>query len=490
MGRAFRLGLLIGFVHYTFLLYWIVIVLGTYGHLAWWVTVPALLLLSLYMSLYPAIFAVIISRAMKKGRSLLWLAPALWVTLDAVRGKLFTGFPWQDLAYSQCRAPWLIQAADLVGHHGITFLIVLANGLLYTIATRFPFQRGIKTTANFDQQKRRVSVGPVAAGLVILAAVIYGLLRYGQVAEQVARCPTVRVAVIQGNISQDRKWTPAMQHETLEIYQRLSTKAVEEGGTRKEPMLLIWPETALPFYIRSEVGVPAAVAQRVRDKGACLLTGVPYAEGAAGGNPVEDRYYNSAILLGPDGDVNGRYDKQHLVPFGEYIPFRKYLPFVGPLVESMGDFTPGSTQRPLACQTAGIGVLICFESIFPDLSRKWTENGANMLVNITNDAWFGRSSAPWQHFSMAVFRAVETRRSLARAANTGVSGFVDPVGRISASLPLFETGYSTDDLPICSEQTFFVRYGYYFPVFCIIGVILTVLNLLRTASRKKVSADR
>jgi apolipoprotein N-acyltransferase len=188
--------------------------------------------------------------------------------------------------------------------------------------------------------------------------------------------------------------------------------------------------------------------------------------------------------------VNGRYDKQHLVPFGEYIPFREYLPFVGPLVESMGDFTPGSTQRPLACQTAGIGVLICFESIFPDLSRKWTENGANMLVNITNDAWFGRSSAPWQHFSMAVFRAVETRRSLARAANTGVSGFVDPVGRISASLPLFETGYSTDDLPICSEQTFFVRYGYYFPVFCIIGVILTVLNLLRTASRKKVSADR
>jgi apolipoprotein N-acyltransferase len=222
-----------------------------------------------------------------------------------------------------------------------------------------------------------------------------------------------------------------------------------------------------------------------RDNGACLLTGVPYAEGAAGGNPVEDRYYNSAILLGPDGGVNGRYDKQHLVPFGEYIPFRKYLPFVGPLVESMGDFTPGSTQRPLACQTAGIGVLICFESIFPDLSRKWTENGANMLVNITNDAWFGRSSAPWQHFSMAVFRAVETRRSLARAANTGVSGFIDPVGRISASLPLFETGYLTGDLPICSEQTFYVRYGYYFPVFCIIGVILTVLSSLRTASMKK-----
>jgi apolipoprotein N-acyltransferase len=476
-GRAFRLGLLAGFVHHTFLLYWIVIVLGTYGHLAWWVAVPALLLLSLYMSLYPAVFAVVISRAMQRGGSLLWLAPALWVTLDTVRGKLFTGFPWQDLAYSQYQVPYLIQAADLVGHQGITFFIVLANGLLYTIATQF--------SLNLDQLKRRVSVGPIAACLVILAAVIYGLLRYGQVAEQVARCPTLRAAVIQGNIAQDSKWTPAMQHETLEIYQRLSTKAVEAAATPKESTLLIWPETALPFYIRSETGVPAAVAQLARDNGSCLLTGVPYAEGAAGGNPAEDRYYNSAILLGPDGGVNGRYDKQHLVPFGEYIPFRKYLPFVAPLVESMGDFTPGSVQQPLACQAAGIGVLICFESIFPDLSRKWMENGANMLVNITNDAWFGRSSAPWQHFSMAVFRAIETRRSLARAANTGVSGFVDPVGRVSASLPLFETGYLTDDLPICSGQTFFVRYGYYFPVFCIIGVMLYVLNSLRTAAIKK-----
>jgi apolipoprotein N-acyltransferase len=416
MGRAFRLGLLAGFVHYTFLLYWIVIVLGTYGYLAWWITIPALLLLSLYMSLYPAIFAVIISRVMQKGGNLLWLAPVLWVSLDAVRGKLFTGFPWQDLAYSQYQVPALIQAADLVGHHGITFLIVLANGLLYTVATRFGFLGTGKVIADATLRSRRLSAGPVVAGLVILAAVIYGPLRYGQVAEQAARCPTVRVAVIQGNIAQDRKWTPAMQHETLEIYQRLSTKAVEAADSPGESTLLIWPETALPFYIRSEVGVPAAVAQLPRDNGSCLLTGVPYAEGAAGRNPAEDHYYNSAILLGPDGGLNGRYDKQHLVPFGEFIPFRKYLPFVSPLVESMGDFTPGSLQQPLACQTAGIGVLICFESIFPDLSRKWTENGANLLVNITNDAWFGRSSAPWQHFSMAVFRAIETRRSLARAA--------------------------------------------------------------------------
>ncbi len=479
-GRAFRLGLFVGFVHFTFLLYWIVIVLGTYGHLSWWVVVPALLLLSLYMSLYPAVFAVVISRARQKGGSLLWLAPCLWVTLDTIRGMLFTGFPWQDLAYSQYQVPSLIQAADLVGHQGITFVIVLANALFYTIATQFPLKRGRKTTVGSPNQGRWVYVGPIAAALVILAVVLYGQLRFGQVAEEMARCPTVRTAVIQGNIAQDRKWTPSMQRQTLEIYRQLSQKAVEAAGAPEEPVLLIWPETALPFYLRSEDGMPAAVAQLARDNGSCLLTGVPYAEGAAGNNPADDRYYNSAILLGRDGTVTGRYDKHHLVPFGEYIPFRKYLPFVGPLVESMGDFTPGSVQRPLACQTTGIGVLICFESIFPDLSRKWAENGANMLVNITNDAWFGRSSAPWQHFSMAVFRAVETRRSLARAANTGVSGFVDPVGRISASLPLFEAGYATGDLPICSEQTFFVRYGYYFPIFCIIGVVFAVMNLSRT----------
>jgi len=475
LGRAFRLGLLAGFVHYTFLLYWILIVLGTYGHLAWWVTVPALLLLSLYMSLYPALFAVVISWHIQRGRSLVWLAPALWVSLDYIRSQLFTGFPWQDLAYSQYRAVALIQTADLAGHYGITFLLVLTNGLVYTLALRSRIATVRRTITNFALSVRQPLLSSIAAAFVIVAALTYSLLRYEQMTTRVARCPTQPVAVIQGNIEQDLKWTPSMQKQTLEIYENLSTQALAASVPGEKPMLLVWPETALPIYIWSGADVPMSVARLARDNGCCLLTGVPFVEADPVDAKTEARYYNSAILLGPAGALVSRYDKEHLVPFGEYIPFQKYLSFVGPVVESMGNFASGTVGQPLACQTARIGVLICFESIFPDLARKWAANGANLLVNLTNDAWFGRSSAPWQHFSMAVFRAIETRRSLARAANTGVSGFIDPLGRTTAILPLFEAGYAIDAVAICSEETLFIRYGHYLPLLCMLGVIIIIV---------------
>ena len=485
LGQAFRLGLLAGFVHFTFLLYWILIVLGTYGHLAWWVTVPALLLLSLYMSLYPALFAVVVSWYMQRGRSPLWLAPTLWVSLDYIRSQLFTGFPWQDLAYSQYRAVALIQTADLVGHYGITFLIVLANCLVYTLALRSPITTVRRTIANSASSVRHPLVASIVAGIVIVAALTYSLLRFEQMKAGVARCPTLPVAVIQGNIEQDLKWTPSMQQQTLEIYGNLSVQAQAASNPAEKPMLLVWPETALPFYIRSGTEVPVSVTRLVREEDCCLLTGVPFVETGRNDTRTEANYFNSAILLGPTGTLLGRYNKEHLVPFGEYIPFRKYLPFVGPVVESMGDFTPGSVGQPLACQTARIGVLICFESIFPDLARKWAADGANLLVNLTNDAWFGRSSAPWQHFSMAVFRAIETRRSLARAANTGVSGFIDPVGRTTAILPLFQTDYATARVALCNENTFFIRVGHYFPVLCMLGVVIIIILNSRPEGTKR-----
>jgi apolipoprotein N-acyltransferase len=475
LDRAFRLGLLAGFVHYTFLLYWILIVLGTYGHIALWVTVPALLLLSLYMSLYPALFALVISWHMQRGRSLIWLAPALWVSLDYIRGQLFTGFPWQDLAYSQYRAVALIQTADLVGHYGITFLIVLANSLTFSLALRSPIATVRRTITNSALSVRQPLLSPIVAAIVIVAALTYSLLRYEQMTVRISRCPTLPVAVIQGNIDQDRKWTPTMQQQTLKIYGNLSAQALAAIIPAEKPMLLVWPETALPVYISSGAEVPTPVTRLASEHGCCLLTGVPFVENSFRDARTGAHYYNSAILLGPAGTLVDRYDKVHLVPFGEYIPFRKYLPFVGPVVESMGDFTPGTVGHPLACQTARIGVLICFESIFPDLARKWAANGANLLVNLTNDAWFGRSSAPWQHFSMAVFRAIETRRSLARAANTGVSGFIDPLGRTTAILPLFQEGYAIAEVALCRVGTFFIQYGHYFPVLCMLGVVIIIV---------------
>jgi apolipoprotein N-acyltransferase len=469
-GRAFRLGLLVGFCHFTFLLYWIYIVLHTYGYLPWWVAVPAVLLLSLYMSLYPAFFAVIIAGVMRRGGSVLWVAPACWVALDFVRSLLFSGFPWQDLAYSQYRIPLIIQSADLAGHYGITFLIVLVNGLVYTVYTQWGAEKQGQAPAGLKRKRLRWQMLP--AGLLIMAAVVYSPIRYAQVADALKQGKTVPVVVVQGNIAQDLKWTQPMQRQTVRIYQQLSAAAAAEFGETKADVLLVWPETALPFYIKDTDRLPRQILRLVRNNTAFLLTGVPYIAASSHMAGAEEEYYNSAILVAPNGAVTGRYNKQHLVPFGEYIPFRKILPLPGPLVESMGDFSAGAGQQPLVCQAARIGVLICFESIFPELARHWVENGANLLVNITNDAWYGRSSAPWQHFSMAVLRAVETRRSLARAANTGVSGFVDPLGRTSGLLPLFQAGYSTARLVLGRESTVFVRFGYMFPILCLAAMLL------------------
>jgi len=481
-ARAARLGLVAGLFYYTALLYWIVIVLGRYGHLSWLVTLPALLLLAFYMSLYLALFAALTSWAMARSRALLWLAPSLWVVLDFVRGRLFSGFPWQDLGYTQAPAPYLIQVADLFGHHGVTFLLVLVNCLVFLLITR--------QSRNSATPGQRPSLAAwLAACLLVAGAMAYNVLRYQQVTEATAAAPTIRVAVVQGNIEQDQKWTQGMQRKTVEIYNDLSRQALAAPGAR--PELLVWPETALPFAPAASPIFPELVEPFLSTERIWLLTGAPVfeqmpAEPTAGAGPADVRYYNATLLLTPTGQINGRYDKEHLVPFGEYMPLRRYLPLPRALVESVGDFTAGQVSEPLSCQKARIGVLICFESIFPEIAGKWAANGANLLVNQTNDAWFGRSSAPWQHLSMVVFRAVETRRSLARAANTGVSGFIDPLGRLPQISPLFTPCYLTADLPLLEEKTFFVRHRNFFVGLCALGSFF----LLTLAGRQPTKASK
>jgi apolipoprotein N-acyltransferase len=176
-------------------------------------------------------------------------------------------------------------------------------------------------------------------------------------------------------------------------------------------------------------------------------------------------FFNRAYLASPAAEILGSYDKVHLVPFGEYVPMKRFLPFVRRLVVAAGDFVAGSKVEPLELPTAAAGVLICFESIFPELGRAMTKNGASLLVNLTNDAWYGMSSAPFQHFSMAVFRAVENRRPLVRAANTGISAFILPSGRITAQSGLFTEALLTMEIPVPdSGLTLYTRYGDFFAV--------------------------
>lgn len=480
---AAGLGLLAGMVHYVTLLYWIIIVLGRYGNLSLWISIPALLLLALYMSGYLVLFCVIISRAWQYREVwIVWLAPVLWVGLDYVRSVLFSGFPWQDLGYSQYKALLLIQTADLTGHYGITFHIVLVNSVtallvvLWT-ASRTADQAEEKILGLRIRQARLRAMLPALC--LIMAVLVYNLFRYQQVEEIAAAEQKMKIGITQGSIEQDVKWSPAMRLKTIEIYSDLSEEALTQE--EKSPELFVWPETAMPFLIGSNPYFRILYQSFIAKHDVWVLTGAPYYEEigrAKKGDPPRYRSYNSAYLLSPEGEVAARYDKQHLVPFGEYVPFSNYLPLPGPLVENIGSFSPGRPRRPLSSGPAEIGVLICFESIFPELARDWTDRGANLLVNLTNDGWYGRSSAPWQHLSMAVFRAVENRRGLVRSANTGVSAFIDPLGRITGESPLFQPFYLIRNMPLLRLNTVFVSIGHYFGLFCLVACLPLLFFLL------------
>jgi len=467
---ATLLGLTCGLAFYLPLLAWIITVLATYGQVQPAVAATALLLLALYMAGYLALFARWFSMA--PGHHLLWFAPALWVGLDVLRGWLFTGFPWQDLGYSQYTLLPLIQVADLLGHHGVTCCLVLCNTIIALLLTR--------RTAESRDQPRLTNL--IAAALLLLLAMGYGLLRLPLVSAAMQQSPTLPVALVQGNIPQDQKWAPAYQEATVREYVALS----EEALGRQPRSLVVWPETALPFY-PLENSLFLRLTDLTRPRGAALLTGAPHREPdpTAGG---ELRYYNSSFLIGPDGRVAGQYHKQHLVPFGEYIPLRTLLPFFAPIVETLGDFSPGDSRAPLALGPARLGVLICFESIFPELARQSSASGANLLVNLTNDAWFGRSTAPWQHLSMAVLRAVENRRSLARAANTGISAVIMPTGKVSGPTGLFTTASRTAQVPLLSTATFFNQAGHLFGLcsfgLALCGIVITIRTDKKSRSTK------
>jgi len=452
-GRAAAAGLIAGLAHFLPLLYWIVIVLGKYGGLAWYVSLQALLLLALYMSVYVVVFAAF-ARTILLGLPAvlaLFFVPALWVGLDWLRGVLFTGFPWMDLGYGLYRIPLLVQIADVAGHHGVTFVIVFANTLLLLL---FGIRRRIA--------ENLVLVG---CGICLLGgAGLYSSLRLAEMTARISapEAARMKVGIVQGNIDQSIKWSPDQQQITVETYLALTASLMRAASP---PDLVVWPETALPFFPRNEQLGPLKMAVKSGDM--ALLTGAPWYE-IVDRQSKKVKYYNSAFLLAPDGGFAGKYFKSHLVPFGEYVPMKKLLPFLAPLVEAVGDFSSGTIDRPLVWHEAKAGILICFESVFPELSRQWVLAGANILVNLTNDAWYGKSSAPQHSLAMAVLRAVETRRSLIRSANTGISAFVNPAGGIEERSGLFEPWAAAREAVLMTDTTIWVRFGHLFAPFCLI----------------------
>jgi apolipoprotein N-acyltransferase len=464
--ESFKLGFFAGVVHYITLLYWISGVMETYGQIPVVASWGILLLLVVYLSLYPAVFGMVISQLRTRSSIYLWSAPFLWTGLEYIRGFLLSGFPWENLGYSQYKRLHLIQISDILGIYGLSAVIVAVNAAFFGLCC------GIG-------QKRDFSWKPALVVAVILGGcLLYGMSRMVKIERVVETAPTRVIALLQGNIDQSKKWAASFQDETLRRYGKLSLEALEG-----QPDLMVWPETALPFYFLHDEVLTAQVVELVRTCKVYFVLGSPSFR--TEGQSVS--YYNSAYLIGPYGDVLGKYDKVHLVPYGEYVPFKRFFPFLGKIVEAVGDFERGKEGQVLSSDGQRLGVLICFEVIFPALSRAMVQNGAQLLVNITNDAWFGTSSAPYQHLSMAVFRAVETRRALARAANTGITAFIDPVGRVLDETPLFEEAIRTRSLPALDQETFYVRHGDLFAIVCVLISLVAYMGVFVQNRRSRVS---
>lgn len=454
-------GLLTGVGHFLILLYWIVFVLGHYGGLPLFLSVPALLLLCLYMAGYVVVFSLLArSFVLHFSPSVtLWLVPCVWVGLDLLRSLLFSGFPWMDLGYGFADLPLLYQSADIWGHYGLTFLIVLLNTFF-----------SLLILSRFNKQVALRLILPVCLLLFLVGS--YSGWSWRQMEQRLGEAESINIAVVQGNVDQAQKWNPARQGVTVKGYIEKSRRVMQQTP---EPELLVWPETALPFY---PVAHPllAPITSFVRDEQVMLLTGSPWYT-RENLQPQNIEFFNSSLLFNAEGDMVARTSKSHLVPFGEYVPLKKFLPFLAPLVEAVGDFTPGKIANPPACKKARIGVLICFESIFPDISRKWVDAGANVLVNMTNDAWYGRSSAPHQTLAMTRLRAVETRRAIVRSANTGFSAFIDPLGRLQRLSPLFVSWAAVENVQIMEDRTLFVRGGYLFAPGCAVVAFIACVAL-------------
>ena len=475
-GRSALMGFCFGLLYHLALLYWILIVLGRYGGLPVWISLPALVLLAAYMACFPAMFCCLLSlltgRYWHRERSvvaLVWAAPILWVGLDYLRGILLSGFPWMDLGYGLFSQPGLIQAADLGGHHLITFSLVLGNGLILGIIDR---QR---RAVHWNLRGERRLLLMAWALLIFIGG--YSLVRYQVVEPTLGRSLQAQIAVVQGNIDQSVKWSEKTRDSTVATYLNLSGQVLQGADTE----LVVWPETALPFFPQQDP-LMYRVTDFVTRNNTWLLTGAPVYRTSPGEDGAEHiEYFNGALLIGPGVQQGGQYAKQHLVPFGEYVPLRRYLPFLEPLVVSIGDFTAGTSPAPLSLGAMHLGVLICYESIFPDIARQTVVQGANLLVNLTNDAWYGRSSAPYQSMAMAVFRAVETKRTLIRAANTGISGAVDPLGRMIGETAIFTEAALIVQAPMLTELTVFSRQGHHFGAAC--ALLIPLLLVFRARQR-------
>jgi apolipoprotein N-acyltransferase len=447
--NAFGLGLLTGLVSFLGILYWIKILSPLIG----------LLILAFYLALYIALFCFLYTfctshipgLAPRSGggthhTSYIILAPILWVSVEYLRSAFASGFPWALIGHSQYLNTPLIQISEFTGVYGVSFLIVLVNAVIaYAISRVRSSEFGV----------RRVILPITIVVIIVGACFVYGKLILRN-AHLIPRNSELKVGIVQGNVDLEEKWR-GLQEKVLDIHIRLTEEVAKE-----EPELIIWSETATASCLKydgEDLIRLSNLAKRLKTH--LLIGSLDLAP--------EDNYYNSAFLISPQGNIAYQYNKIHLVPFGEVIPLKRQIPFLARLVERMGGwgFKSGKELTIFDMDGKRFGVLICYEGIFDNLVRKFVKKGADFIINITNDAWYERSSAPYQHFSSSIFRAVENRVPVVRVANTGVSGFIDSQGRIRKNLDIFIEGTLVDKISLKRQETFYTRFGNLFAYLCL-----------------------
>lgn len=467
---AFIFGFLAGLVQTVILIYWLYRVLTFYGGLHMFLALPALLLLSSYLAVYTGLFTLGLTFCQKYLRtapgSIRWilLGSALFTGLEYLRGIFLSGFPWQPLGASLVSSLSLVQFSDIFGTGGLTFLVVLVNLSLWAGVKRYQ-SGGLKTV-----------IFPVILIIAVISGLwIYGQIRLTDIRSQVSEAPSHKVVVVQGSIDQPHKWDPAHRERILRSYQDLTIEAAYQ-----RPWMIIWPETAVPFFFLWEKQATDWLRSLVSGIKIPLLFGSPAFER----DDKEERYYNRVYLLDSQGEALDYYDKVHLVPYGEYVPLKRFFPYINKITRAVGDYSGGEPGKLLKYEGELIGVLICFESLFPDLARGQVNDGAAFLVNPSNDAWFGRSSAPHQLLYQAVLRAVENRRTMIRAVNTGISAVILPTGEIEGRLGLYEQDSLTGSVPLVKEKTFYAAVGDVIPQACLV-ITLAVFIAGLMIRRKK-----
>jgi apolipoprotein N-acyltransferase len=458
--ETFVAGFLFGVTYFFGTLYWIYHSINHYGGVSFFTSICLVLLLCGYLSLYPALFSYLFSSVVKKTKlPAVFIVPVFWVVLEFLRSYALSGFPWASIGYSQYTFLSLIQISDLTGIYGVSFLVLAFNGAVVDILLL----------------KKRIHKMPLfplsytVVGISILILIMISTFSYGKWRLDEKRPgKAFRVSIVQGNIEQDKKWEPAYQNDVINIYTDLSKQAALASAD-----LIVWPETAVPFFFEHDVTHTENIINMQKDLDAYLLLGSVMIRERS---PEQNLLSNSAILLDKKGKKTYEYDKIHLVPFGEYVPFRKLLFFIDKLVVGVGNYRAGKEYPKAETEFGRFGTLICYEIIFPGKVRKFYTDGGDFMVTITNDAWFGMTHGPHQHFSMAVFRAIENRKPVIRSANTGVSGFIDSSGKILATTPLFQRMVMNQTIQTDRTMTFYTKYGDLFSYFCMVISVIILIN--------------